>query len=351
MTCDECEECRKNGYRYCIKCGRSFDEEEQEPDPSTLEPPMESLMKKLVIPAMAAIVVAILINLGVLIFNLTPTIDWVQGQSLSLYVYLFDFCPIVTLEGVWVQFAMSVFAIILAFCSGYILYKSRGALIFGSGYIERAKDTPLYSLSMILGAVMILEIAMTLLFNAAGLSTPVPPGLKDLTPEKALFLFSEAAVYEEIAFRVVLFGVPMVIVGLITKQKGFLKNLGGGFGVSKIAILFLIISSVIFAYAHVSGWGLWKMFPVILGGLAMGFLYMKFGLYASIMFHMINDYMGVWAVTIPTLGSIVEILILFTGLLCIPILFKRLWLGLKGMKDLPLTGNGDQEESNDSSLD
>ena len=350
MTCDECEECRKNGYRYCIKCGRSFDEDGQEPDPAEEEPPIESLLKKSVIPAMAVIVVAILINLGVLFYNLGPTIDWVESQTLTLYVYLFDFCPVITLEGVWVQFSMAIFAIALAFCSWYILRKSRGALIFGSGYIKRTKDTPLYSLAMILGAVMILEIAMTLLFNAAGLSTPVPSGLKDLTPEKALFLFSEAAVYEEIAFRVVLFGLPMVIVGLITRQKGFLKNLGGGFGVSKIAILFLIISSVIFAYAHVSGWGLWKMFPVLLGGLAMGYLFMKFGLYASIMFHMINDYMGVWAVTIPTLGSIVEILILFTGLLCIPVLFKKLWLGLKGMKDLPLVRHDDQEESSDSSL-
>ena len=355
MKCDECEKCKALGYKFCNKCGADLsDNEDDSQEPVVVEKSseLESLLKKSVIPAMFLVFITLVIDVALILVYIGPTLEWVADYSTSLYIYFIDFFKFATLEGTAIQLYMIILAIILMFCVGIILYKSKDALLVNKPYyVERIRETPLYWLSMVFGSTLVLELIIVLLMNALGVSTPTPSPLIDLTPEKALFLFSEAAVYEEVTFRVILFGVPMAAIALICGRKDFYRYLMGGFGASKIAMVFLVISTILFAYAHVGGWGAWKMIPVMLGGFAMGFLFMKYGLYAAIIFHMANDFMAVWLPTIPELGSILEILIILMGILCLPILFKSTWQGLKGIKDLPLGFEKNQEESNDSNLD
>jgi len=352
MACDECDKCRAMGYKFCNKCGQNFSEESDEPEPESTVSPNESLLIKSVYPAMFIILVAIVIDLVLLVVNFGTTFDWVEDKTTKLYIFITDFIVFAKLTETGIQLLWVFITFMLLFCGGIVLYRSRSILIdFKDNYMEKVKETPVYWLGMTLGASIVIQLIIMLILNAMGVSTPTPSELKDLTIEKATFLFSEAAVIEELTMRVFWMGIPMALVALFCGRKDFLKNLWGGFGASKVSILFLFISTIIFAYAHVGGWGMWKMFPVFAGGLCMGYLYMRFGLHASIIFHMINDYLGVWLVAIPTFGSILEILIILTGIVCIPVLFKRGWEGLRAIKGLPVTGYETQDESSDSNTD
>ena len=55
----------------------------------------------------------------------------------------------------------------------------------------------------------------------------------------------------------------------------------------------MVFSSAMFGIAHSFNWDLYKVLPAFFAGLAMGYLFLKFGLYASIMFHFFTDYLSV----------------------------------------------------------
>ena len=55
------------------------------------------------------------------------------------------------------------------------------------------------------------------------------------------------------------------------------------------ASLFLLASSIVFGLAHGPGYGDWKIAPVAVAGLAMGYLFLRHGLHVAIMFHFATD--------------------------------------------------------------
>jgi hypothetical protein len=69
--------------------------------------------------------------------------------------------------------------------------------------------------------------------------------------------------------------------------------LGGGFQFGKAELALLLFSSVMFGLAHSFNWDIYKVIPAFLAGLAMGYLFLKFGLYAAIMFHFFTDYLSI----------------------------------------------------------
>lgn len=355
MTCDECERCRANGYKFCIKCGQSF-AEGTEPVPEKKKEGLfnDRTMNKLVVPSMIVALFSVIIDAILVVAGFSSTFDAVQDPTYEgngLYIYLFVWIGILRLNGHLAQLQWVFIAIALIVSAAVFLYQSRSAFKGGKGYAERNKDTPLFWLALLLGSTLVLEIILTLVISGLGTETSAPSDLNDLSFEKALFWFGEAAVFEEIGFRFLWIGVPMTIVALCMKKKDFYKCLLGGFGMSKIGLVFLVFSTINFAYAHVGGWGLWKMFPVMLGGFAMGYLFMRFGLHVSIMCHMLTDYLGVWLAGSVAFTGLLELLLLLFGLIAVPVLLKKTYQGVRGIKDLPKTGFEDQEESIDSRTD
>ena len=71
----------------------------------------------------------------------------------------------------------------------------------------------------------------------------------------------------------------------------------------------------------------------------MGYVFMRFGLHAAILCHLINDFMMVWSLGIGEIFASLMILgILGFGVLNLPLLFKKTFKGLRKVKTLPLTG-------------
>lgn len=137
-----------------------------------------------------------------------------------------------------------------------------------------------------------------------------------------------AGVVEELQFRILFIGLPMVAIGyLFHKGKNSWQYVLGGFGINKAAMILLLISSLLFGLAHYDGWG-WSKIPMTgIGGFAYGYLYCEYGVYAPILAHTVND--TLFAVTyILGFGGIVSLAYLGLGLVML------IWMVAHPRKDL-----------------
>ncbi|MCI0497423.1 MAG: CPBP family intramembrane metalloprotease, partial [Thermoplasmata archaeon] len=119
-------------------------------------------------------------------------------------------------------------------------------------------------------------------------------GLRELEDWEAAFYLANASVYEEIATRVVLIGLPLLAIHAVRGRMAPLHRyvVGGGFRLDRPAVFLVAFSSWVFAYAHVVyGWDAWKLPPTLLGGAMFGYLFLRRGLHASILFHFMIDYL------------------------------------------------------------
>ena len=89
---------------------------------------------------------------------------------------------------------------------------------------------------------------------------------------------------------------------------------------SKAAFILIVVSSVLFGLAHFDGWGWSKVPDAALGGLLFAYIYVQYGLYASILAHCAND---VLTTVTYTVGAGVESMALlgFLGLGFVTIIY------------------------------
>ncbi len=121
-----------------------------------------------------------------------------------------------------------------------------------------------------------------------------------------MFKYANAPVYEEIHFRVLGIGIPLLILSallypLLGKKlekrdlQLFRYFFGGGFKLGAFPILLLILSSLIFAAAHVITMNIYTFPPMLLFSLMLGYLYLEKGVYACIVLHFAVTYMDMLA--------------------------------------------------------
>ncbi|MCK4455722.1 MAG: CPBP family intramembrane metalloprotease [Thermoplasmata archaeon] len=119
------------------------------------------------------------------------------------------------------------------------------------------------------------------------------PSMVDVPLWYMLFELANASVYEEIATRLVFLGVPMFLIALGAGVRGrpLLKELFGGSGRMKpYTWALIIVSAMIFGIAHIPSWDIFKLAPALFAGLILGYLYVKRGIWAAILFHFAVDY-------------------------------------------------------------
>jgi len=183
----------------------------------------------------------------------------------------------------------------------FMIYKSRDVLKeMVSGRTDRMTEMPLYGIVTLFAATISLNlicIAIVMLLDY----TPFVPEPMDLWKE--LYSLMNAAVWEEVICRVAPIGLPVMILGLAKSEKGAWKGLLGGVELNRFTIILIFISSAIFSYGHLAGWDLFKMIPTFVTGLALGYLFVRFGVYASIMLHFLVNYMSSVSWVFNSLGA------------------------------------------------
>ncbi len=164
----------------------------------------------------------------------------------------------------------------------------------GRGSPPLSEPNGLFALVRLFSVSILASIAVAAIAGLFNQTPAVPVGL-DTEPFGALLVtLAHASVYEELLTRVLLLGVPLLALHYL--GRGRLEGpphrylLGGGFTIGGPALALLVFQAAVFGAAHVPGWDLWKFPSTFVTGLALGYLFLRYGLSACIVFHFLTDY-------------------------------------------------------------
>lgn len=154
-------------------------------------------------------------------------------------------------------------------------------------------------------------IYFLLILPALGIDATAPEFFEEFPDWYVMYSLVDASIWEEIAVRLLFLGLPMALGSLLVRMAqasssapptdgsrglrilGSLKYLLGGQvkgssprPVRVTAAVLLLLSALLFGYLHVVSWEAdWKFVDTFVGGLALGYLFLRKGIAASILLH------------------------------------------------------------------
>lgn len=317
MSCPECDSWRARGAKYCAACGNPLTSgdggcpecagwEAKEANycmacGRRLSPPAPPRRKGAKHPGLhKAVTICTIIVAAVAALSLIY--DAVHGadilwdiKDLSVRTGLFyptfdgvDCFPRIWIGGVgiWALFVVDV-SVISAF-TAYAGYKCLRKRETGAD-TDELERTGLAAASSILCASLFVSVSYLLITSAFGDRVDIS-WMDTYTDYQMAFNLTNAGLMEEIEFRAAWIGIPMMAIGYIyARDRKSWQYLLGGFGMSRAAFALIIASSIIFGLAHYSGWGWVKVPNAAIAGILFGYLYVEYGLYASVLAHFVND--------------------------------------------------------------
>ena len=234
-----------------------------------------------------------------------------QIASVPIYIGLFSVAlPLSPSFGVLFLFLTSLFTIFLVIAAaqgGGIVRALRTSSREGMGALLQ---NPLSATIMILGATLLATILLDLVQTSAGVSTGGLSG----DPYTLLISFTLAPLIEEVGFRFFLIGVPLFVILLFGRSSarrmlttlwrpsaawegvpGDEPDAMAASSLKLLAYLLIVLSSVVFGAAHYlsgAGWDIGKVSEAALDGVALAYLYVRYGLHAAIIFHWAVDFVS-----------------------------------------------------------
>jgi len=146
-------------------------------------------------------------------------------------------------------------------------------------------DSSLEGVAKLFMASIAFSVAYFLLLSMFGVEMN-KPDFDELSTSELIYSLFNASVFEELISRVLLIGVPLVVMGIALKWKSpHRKMLGGGLDLTPATFSLITISAIIFALAHAPGWDYWKVPQVLIPGFALGWAFVRYGLHASMLIH------------------------------------------------------------------
>ncbi len=233
--------------------------------------------------------VMMIVDLAMTVILLKPTFHNMLQTPFPLFVIVPIPILIAYLSGTFtaIWLVLVVIAVIVFLMVG--LYRSA----------KKFENSPLFRLTEFFALNYFLSVVYIGLIGLAG--HPVITPITTSTPFYLNFLtITNAGLYEELISRVAYMGIPLYLYYTWSRHGKQSKSRpsdlpwyrviwGGGYKFGMPEITVLIISSVIFGFAHVTSWDLSKVPQAMLGGVLLGILYLRFGLYADVLFHFSID--------------------------------------------------------------
>jgi len=301
--CPQCGNIFGIGNRYCRVCGSYIGDISIEKN--------DTLASVLKVAAVLCSLILI-VELICLVIHLPDTFGILDNISLGFIVIIPDPTVLFRISGGILSLYWLLVVAVIIISAVYALYK------FILSLTEKDKtaseDTGMFWVSN--------SISFSILFNFICVFVVLILGYEIYTPIPSddtlnMFDLANAAVWEEMITRVLYIGVPMALVALVmTKKASSLKCLLGGFGMSKAAVVFIVFSSVIFGIAHYEGWDqYWKVLATGVMGLFLGYIFVRFGLYAAILMHFVNNYlMSFTWLGVEGVGTIITLILIGFGI-------------------------------------
>ncbi len=263
---------------------------------STVSPTnWRAVIKAMLSVSMLTVVFTIIAGLITLIYGVGLVVPFIlnQGYAHTVFFILPFFVTVGELTGYpLLVYYFFVIAAIVASCTWVLLVSYKTFMKEMTMKATSREHSPLFDISGLTFVnvfVSVLIVLIAMLFGVGDTNTPIGGSLQENLLELA-----NAAVWEEIIVRVLLIGVPLLIIDVIRRKmrKDWYAYILGGkfkFGLPEVALV--LISATIFGYAHyLGGWGAWKIPAAAIGGVAFGYLFLKYGLPAAIVMHFATDY-------------------------------------------------------------
>lgn len=232
------------------------------------------------------------INIGIMLWGMGLVIPEAWDSVTSLYVAVPWLVRFLSLPGVWfvLFYILLVAAVLLSFL--VMLYLGRREMLKEMGF-RPTRHSGAYAVGTLFLAVLTMNTAYYLLIGLFGID-PSTGGSAGSQLWELMYSLLRASVWEEVICRILYIGLPLAVVYAVKGGAAPYRRyvLGGNFRFGPWEKVFLIFSSSMFALAHVFSWDLWKVPPTFVAGLALGYLFLRYGVYASIMLHFTIDYLS-----------------------------------------------------------
>lgn len=317
LDCPECNRYRSVGALFCGNCGRRLGPwPEHTPDDKGKGP-----VFWISLAAMLSVTVFLVVDLAAMLINSLNVFSYAADVTYGLLILIPSPYVFLWFSGIGSQiyWVFLVAAVVLSFArlvwEMYSKHANRGQDA-GARVLE---DTSVYWIGLLWPSTVAIQVVIMLLMMGGGASLPT---FETSDNEYWMFTLASASVWEEIITRLLIIGLPLGILALATKKERPLRYLLGGFGVNKASMILIVASSLLFGYGHYDGWGAIKILPSFIFGLAAGYLYCKYGLYASILLHFVNDYLQsfLWLGLDTSVFSLMAIVLLGLGVVTTVIL-------------------------------
>ena len=280
--CSACGKELVDGANYCPGCGRPLHSVPSPKDKKGFG--IRDAFNFLGAWTAAVLLCFLAVNVGIALWIAPEIVANIGDRGYAIFILVPFVLNVFIAEGALAVLFFLIILAILIVSFVLLAWKSPGILREMSGDFSE-EPSPLFKVGTLFAAVLFFNYLFYLTVSLLG-NQPGSPDFSSLEDWRLLFVLMNAAVYEELISRTLLIGVPLAIMVLLNKREGsWLRPLVGGTGMGDAEKILIVFSAVFFALGHYQGWDMWKLLPTFLAGLAMGYLFVKYGLYASIMFH------------------------------------------------------------------
>ena len=348
--CPKCDEYKEKGYQFCGVCGRNLGDAGSEgprPDPGcgcssqNAEPEKTGLgfIALILLAATVFIIFVAVFETIVLVWNFSDVFGFLPGGMYPAFLLVPSLHVLFYWEGLAFQIYWIFLAGVILSCVTTAIMRFIDAARAPGGIMKpgAAEGTAAFWVCVFICAATAINLIIIAIVVLTGGEIIVPPLGSRL---EEMFALANASVWEELITRVLYIGVPMMFISLIvTRKKESLKCIFGGFGMSTTALVFILISAAIFGIGHYSGWydQAWKVVSVGIMGVFLGYLFVRFGLYAAILYHFVTDYLQAfeWMGVGGFLG-VLEFMFIGVGFIALIYILMRLINSKKAIESLPL---------------
>ncbi|MDD3398999.1 MAG: CPBP family glutamic-type intramembrane protease [Candidatus Methanomethylophilaceae archaeon] len=282
----------------------------------------------------------VLLVMGVTaLWGSTIILPRIDDLGVTLFLIVPQILDLVTIMGLGAVLIYIIFLFAAIASLVWMLYEGRDRYAKELRGERLEKHSSLYTVSTLFFALISIQMIYYLILLAG--QDVNTSNVTALPLWAQLYYLLEASVWEEVITRVLYLGFPMMIVMALrqdTRQKWY-RYLWGDFELDRLAIVFILFSSVMFALGHLQSWDVFKLLPTFLVGLSLGYLFVRYGLYAAIMLHFAFDYLSLPAAVLGgTMPLVVTgLFVLFCSALGLPYILYYAKVGLETLLERPIT--------------
>jgi hypothetical protein len=242
---------------------------------------------------MITFIAQLLVAVVTLLYGIPIVLPEIVNYSYPVYLAAPFLITLFRLSGdALAAYYLLIVAAVIMSTAWLFLKSSRGYARELLGKANSREHSAIFDLCGLTFGILFFDFTFVLILSLFGLD------LTDATSGsplwELLFTLANASVWEEIVVRVLLIGLPLLIIDLYRRssKRKISYILGGGFALGLPETALLVLSSAIFGIAHFEGWGAWKVFPASVAGLAFGYMFLRHGLASAIILHFGFNYMS-----------------------------------------------------------